>query len=241
MKSIQSFFNLVFDNRLISEQNLTFFTEDHLHKLVAKNISGKYEELIQDTSVLYYQYIAAVKTNNSAEMERQKQTLSVDDIIVELKEQVRRIEGFIRSMHSKKDHYYLELFPNGLSEYSRINKSNLESLITRILVFLKRNPETCTKELKEGIIRIHKEYQKARESQIARKKKYKSSRTQKHEIRIELCKQLQKNLYLIAVENLGDPDVASEYFSQKLLREKRKSNWKNEELKRLGSFQLSAR
>ncbi|MDZ7743572.1 MAG: hypothetical protein U5Q03_17995 [Bacteroidota bacterium] len=45
--------------------------------------------MIKDTSPLFYEYIAAVKVNNSAEMERQKQTLSVDEIISELKEQVR--------------------------------------------------------------------------------------------------------------------------------------------------------
>ncbi|MDZ7743571.1 MAG: hypothetical protein U5Q03_17990 [Bacteroidota bacterium] len=59
------------------------------------------------------------------------------------------------------------------------------------------------KDLREGIIRIHKEYQKARESQIRRKNKYKSSRTQKHEIRIELCKQLQKTFFPSPLITLG--------------------------------------
>lgn len=180
MKSIKTYFSLIFANRLVNEQDLAFFTENHIQKLTKKNISGKYDELVKNTSVLYYEYLSALKSNNKAEIARQNQTLTVDEIIVELKYCIRKIEAYIRSMFSTNELFYQELFPKGLSEYCRISKSNLDILMTRILVVLKANPDICPPKLKNGIIEFHNQYQEARDKQLIRKKSYQQSKNSKY-------------------------------------------------------------
>ena len=70
---------------------------------------------------------------------KQDRTLEVLKIMEEIKEAIRKLEGYMRFQFSKKSEAYQRVFPKGLSEFCLLNKSNIEALMSRVLVFVKSN------------------------------------------------------------------------------------------------------
>ena len=179
MKTINSFFKVSFNSREIGEQNLLHFTYDHLQNLIQRNNNSKYDQMISNTSMLYYELLDSIKQNDTIKNTKVEQTKMVDNIIVEIKECIRKLEGLIRCLFSKKSETYEELFPNGLSEYCRLNRSNIESIMIRVRVFLKKYPDDISEVISEKIKKLHTLYQQCRKEQLKKKSKLKNHNNEK--------------------------------------------------------------
>ncbi len=224
MKTINSFFKVSFNSREIGEQNLLHFTYDHLQNLIQRNNNSKFDQMINNTSKLYYELLDSIKQNVTIKNTKVEQTEMVDNIIAEIKECIRKLEGLIRCLFSKKSKTYEELFPIGLSEYCRLNRSNIESLMIRVQVFFKKHPDVNSKDISEKIKELHTLYQQSRKEQLKKKSNLKNNYNEKKYFKEELAKNLHKNLYQIALEHLNQPDISNEYFNENLLWSKRLKN-----------------
>jgi len=224
MKTINSFFKVSFNSREIGEQNLLHFTYDHLQNLVQRNNNSKFDQMINNTSKFYYELLDAIKQNVTIKNTKVEQTKIVDNTVEEIKECIRKLEGLIKCLYSKKSETYKELFPNGLSEYCRLNRSNIESIMIRVQVFLKKYPDVNSEDISEKIKELHTLYQKSRKEQLKKKTKLKNHYKEKKYLKEELAKILHKNLYQLALEHLNQPYVSNEYFNENLLWSKRIKN-----------------
>jgi len=227
MKKISSVFKVVFNSKEFSDLNILCFTDDHIQKLVDNNASSIYDQMISDTSVLFYEFLNLQRNREVNKKSKNKQTRQVQHVISELKEMIRKMEGCVRSQTTKQSETYLSLFPNGLSEYSKINRSNIESLLNRVIFFLKTKNEMVTPEISSNIHNLYFEYKKEREEHLKRKKDHKRIIDENRDLREELAQQLQRNLYTIAIKCLGDTDRANDFYNEKLLMSKRLKSFEN--------------
>ena len=222
MKKISSIFKVIFDSKEFSDLNILCFTDDHIQKLVDHNISSIHDQMISDTSVLFYEFLNLHRNKGKNETAKNEQTREVQNTINELKEMIRKMEGYVRSQVSKRSEIYQSLFPNGLSEYCRINRSNIESLMNRILFYLKTKEENIvTPDILEKITALYTRYKKVREEQLRKKQEHKQIICENRDLRTELALQLQRNLYNLAILHLGDTDKANDFYNEKLLSSKR--------------------
>lgn len=221
MKRINSYFKPCFTGNEISEKNLLYFTEDHINALSRKNLDGKYDGLCEETSRIYNELVYAINRNNEVAKDKAGKCSSLNEILEDMKESIRQLEGFVRSISSKQSSIYLELFPEGLSEYCRMNKSNAESLMTRIRVYLKKDPSLNINGIGTRINQLYTNFQLIRREQKNVKEVFTNHRTNRKHLLKELCCQLQINLYTLAIDNMGQPKMAAEFFNERLLNCKR--------------------
>ncbi len=221
MKKISTIFKVIFNSKEFSDLNILCFTDDHVQRLVDNNISSIHDQMISDTSVLFYEFLNLQRNKGKNENAKSKQTKEVQQIINELKEMIRKMEGYVRSQVSKQSEIYQSLFPNGLSEYCRINRSNIESLLNRVIFYLRTQEELVAPEIMENINNLYDEYKNEREEHLRKKMEHKQIICENRDLRTELALQLQRNLYNLAILHLGDTDKADHFFNEKLLSSKR--------------------
>ncbi len=217
MKKLKSFFKLAFTTKEITDLNLLCFTDDHVKKLIKMNKDGKYDELIRATRAVYYGFLENYNLKEETSDHKKEHTETVAQLIEELKESLRKLEAFLRYLTGKKTSEYNLIFPEGLSEISRINYSNIDDKLSRILFQLKASNTNVSLEIIESIENTYNTYQIARKSQLKKKELYSKKVKSKSELRKDLCKQLQVNLYSIAKDHINDSDMVEEFFTENLL------------------------
>jgi len=224
MKSIRSYFKLAFVTKDISDLNLLCFTEDHISRLSEQNINGQFSQTLEKTSMLYFYFLEAYKEKEKIKTAKQEYAGEVQKIMEEIKEAVRKLEGYMRFRFTKKSEIYKNVFPDGLSEYCLLNKSNIEALMSRVLVFIKNNPEQVDTHISNMIEQIYSDYQVKRKNQLKKKTDYQKNVHNKQKLRDDLAIRLQLNIYELASDFLGDMDAVDTFFSEKLLHIKRIQN-----------------
>ncbi len=217
MKSISSPFKVIFNTREFTNINILCFAEDHLRRLTKNNNACAYDSMIDKTSKKFYRLLEHQQEIDKLSKSKQICTSHVQKAADGLKELIRKLEGLIRSQFSRNSEIYVNVFPEGLSEYSRLNRSNIDGLVTRIIIFLKEYGEVVTPLIKKEINELYSEYKSKRNEQLKEFKLLESMNKEKKVIRYQLSHQLQKNLYLLAIEYLGKPDKASLFFNQEIL------------------------
>ena len=169
------------------------------------------------TRAVYYGFLENYNLKEETSDHKKEHTETVAQLIEELKESLRKLEAFLRYLTGKKTSEYNLIFPEGLSEISRINYSNIDDKLSRILFQLKASNTNVSLEIIESIENTYNTYQIARKSQLKKKELYSKKVKSKSELRKDLCKQLQVNLYSIAKDHINDSDMVEEFFTENLL------------------------
>jgi len=217
MKSIASSFKIIFTTKEFTDLNILCFAEDHLQRLIHNNISGAYDLLIKSTNDFFYALYNLRKSQEIANEQKRTLTHEVQKMTEALKESIRKLEGLLRSQLAKESEIYARAFPEGLSEYCRLSRSNTQALMIRILIFLKENNEIVTPIITREINNLYNQYTEKRKEQLSVMKLLEEIISEKRVARKNLSYQLQKNVYTLAIECLGQPEKAKLFFDQKLL------------------------
>ncbi|MBN2788016.1 MAG: hypothetical protein JXQ69_06810 [Paludibacteraceae bacterium] len=146
------------------------------------------------------------------------QTTEVDLLLEQTKEQIRKLAAYIRAFHNKESEIYKSFFPNGLSEYSRITKSNINHLMSRIYFAAEKHQVQIDSQILNNVFESEQLYQSNRKVQVIQKKAFKLNVENKKELRKKLAIQLQINLFELAKEHIGFPHKESYFFDTNLLR-----------------------
>ncbi len=237
MKNIASIFKIIFNTKEFTDINVLCFAEDHLLRIMKNDIAGTYDSMQKDTSKYFYKLYELHQKKEKARLLKSELTQEVKNISESLKESIRKLEGLLRSQLAKDSEVFLSVFPNGLSEYCRLNRSNTQSLMTRILIFLKENHDLVTPMISKEITSLYALYQDKRKEQLNIIQKHDEIVNEKKVARKNLSFQLQKNVYLLAIDYLGQLDKADVFFDQKLLLSQNLKNFENGKWEKL-KFEL---
>jgi len=234
MKNLDTFFKGVFDVKENSDVGLLNFTQNHIENLVENNEDRKYDSLIEDTSYLYQRFLFAYEQKQKVNVTKKAQTTEVNMLLEQCKEHIRKLSAFIQAFHSKESEIYKSFFPNGLSEYSGITKSNITYLMSRIHFAAETYQGLIDTKIITGLFETELLYQENRKEQVKRKKTFKSYVENKKELRKALSIQLQINLFELAKEYIGEPEKESLFFNTELLQSKSFNLEKSQEFKNVG-------
>ncbi|WP_299556792.1 hypothetical protein [Seonamhaeicola sp.] len=225
MRRIDSFFKLAFDKRKIADANLISFTKDHIKRLKENNHHKGYHKIILKTGVLLGQYQQLIKHKKLAMDERKNQNLKVKFYFEEIKDATRKLEALMRYQDSKYSKDYQYLFPGQLSEISKFNKITIKNIYERIQAFLKHHDENSNyKKHYDNILLLFRKYFEQRKEQYIINEEFNKLIKLKKQKCIELSKQLQKNIYIIAIHMIDNAEVANTLFNERLLYKKEARN-----------------
>ena len=226
MMNLRNYFKVAFSDGKISDEKLAKFTETHIQRLAANNTDGRYSRMLDDTNAAYEAYFGAITTEDTQFAVQQSYTKSMQAVFEEFRKTVSQKEGAVRSIWNTDSPTYQEFFPYGLTEYSSSTLTNVEMLMARIVAAARAHE----KELGETFIQLFADIQSrfiaARTAQLQKKGKVSESKDASGQKRVNLERQLMKNLLTLATEYMGNPDRGMDFFDQSIVY---KPNNKDEE------------
>lgn len=174
--------------------------------------------MIEETGLIFNYFLEAYKQKEVVRELKKGQTKEVQGVIKDIIDAIRKLEYLVRFKYTKKSATYQFVFPKGMSEYCSLNKSNIETLLSRISLFLKREADEIDPGISNRIIELYKEYKEKREIQLEKKDTFELNTQSKKELRYELVVCMQVNILNLAAIYPGLPDKAAIFFDEKLLK-----------------------
>lgn len=222
MISIERLFQLIFADSQISRAELRLFTEDHLAKLRAQNMSGpfagQFVSLITATETAFNRFIDTLSAEDSAGAERQGDTITKDAALESFIALVRRRETRIKDRLGKPSAGYEEFFPHGLTEYGKPTMAQAPVLMDRMVLKATKYSAQVGAELITEFTNARSAFVEARSAQVDQKGDVSEIVEERRMARTAVEVQLQKNFLTIALLNVGHPEVVKDYCDQSLLK-----------------------
>lgn len=218
MLNIRSLFKNHFSTARISDDNLRKFANDHVARITANNTNGQYAQILQATTQLAAAYDVLIKQEDSTFATQQGNTLKTDQITEQFKKAVSQREGTVRGEFGVNSPEYQEFFPNGVTEYSTATRGNIETLLQRITDKSQKYANILGNNLYNIFSALQAQYQVARNEQLVVIGNVDMIKSQVTAAREALEKQMMINILTLAVEFLGNPDRADDFFDQSIIR-----------------------
>ena len=218
MINLLTLFKNHFDTARISDDNLKKFAQDHLQRLLANNGLGQYTQTHVDTDATYKDYFTNITKEDTRFALQQAKTKIADTAFDEFKKIVSQKEGIVRGNFGIDSPEYQEFFPQGLTEYSVSTKANIETLMQRLADAFIKYQGVLGAGLVTIFTDIQTRYLTARNEQLQQIAITEASNSATAASRNALEMQLMKNILLLAMEFLGNPNRANDFFDQSIIR-----------------------
>jgi len=218
MRDLRVFFINVFNSSRISDDKLRQFANAVLQRLIANNDNNQYDALIAGLTSAYNEYFGNITDEDTAYALQQSRTIAVDNIIKNFKSMVSQKSGIIKGTYGETSEEWQEFFPQGLTEFNRANKSNIMTLMTRMV-----NASTAhLADLGQPFVDIwtafQQSYQTARNAQLQQIGLVKDEKTETADTRDDVELELMRILLTIALENIDNPVNGMKFFPQEIIR-----------------------
>lgn len=222
MRDFEQYFLGPFDNILVGKPKQLKFCDDARERLIAGVDGGApFGDLVTPTQTAYDNLYNSLNTTTTSYAQQQSKTLGVDNILASFKTIISKREATIRGLLDVDTPKYQEIFPQGLTQYSKINKSTAPMLMNQFISGITNNVGTLGQAMVDEFSQILTDYTKAREMQELKKGTTDQSRGSWDDCIVIMYKQLNYNLLTIAREYPGQPEKAKMYFDQSILKLKK--------------------
>ncbi|MEP7171657.1 MAG: carboxypeptidase-like regulatory domain-containing protein [Bacteroidota bacterium] len=218
MLNFENIFKNHFDTKEISDDNIKKFTEENIQRLIANNGGGEFTTAIADTTNAYTAYFGKMSSEDILFAAQQSLTKTNDKVLADFKKMVSQKEGTVKGQYGVNSPVYQEFFPNGLTEYSNSNKSNVLTLITR----MEAASTAHVADLGAPFVAIwtgfKSDWNTTRNAQLLKIGQVDSTKTGTATTRDALEIQLQKNLFFVGFNFPGDVARCMDFFKQDIIR-----------------------
>ena len=227
MITIERLFEVFFADKNISMSEIKLFAEDHLAKLTEENTNGdqagQYADLIAALGPKLTAFQQTMSTEDSAQAEREGETITKDEAFAAFKALVSQREIRIADRVGRPSAAYEEFFPHGLTEYGKANMGTALTLMDRMVAkTTKYETQLGGPDLKNEFTAARAAFVDARETQVEQKGQVTGSADARRTAKLELAVQLQFNALIIASKNIGHPERVTVFFDQSKLRDPKK-------------------
>lgn len=226
MINLSSFFKNPFIGEEFSFATKQRFSEEHIGKLTAMNMSGLYNAILLAMVTAHQDLFGVFTDVKIAEGIQQAQTQMVDSLIKRFITAASKLNKYFEYHETNKLPIYQEFFPNGVSEFTkRTTKSNMESHIDRLVrAITTHTAEAGGAAVLAEFTDIQSSYTTARSLQLVKKAQTHSNRTVRDAKENVWADQLFANLLTIAHEFRNQPNRLSDFFDQSILRPQTKAD-----------------
>ncbi len=216
MIKISRYFENPFDDPEISGEELRSFAEDHLGKLKADTARAAMATATQ----------AAFDPLDDALSTRAEQigalgggTVSKNDVLQLFRTTIRQREGRVRDAFDKGSPQYREIFPQGLTYYTRATMQNIKQRLDYAVEKFTKYEDELGVPLLTEFTGLRASFNSARDDQVEDKGSVSQARDAVKTSRRTLELQLTDNLLALAKEFKGQPDKAALFFDQSRLED----------------------
>lgn len=223
MRNLRTYFDIQFDEKEISDNELRTFAEDHLRRLAGNDPDNRFGDLLAATTATYTAFFGAISDEDAHTAVREGLTKTKDVALANFKAAISRREGTIRGEFGKESSEYQEFFPHGVTEYTTATLENVETLMKRMVTGATKYKTQLGQGFLDEFAALQSAFMGARDAQIEKKGAVSGSKTEAANARKALEKQLTTNVLTLALAFLGQPQAGISYFDQSLLREDEKS------------------
>ena len=217
MKNLVTYFKCLFSDPRISAYRLVVFAADHLQRMIANNVAGKYDvQIAALTACLHDMHTESGDLSYDIIMQRTS-TMSLDNLTKAIIKDLSKADATIILTYPDNNVVYLEFFPHGLTAWNTATREGM----TAILSSFKKACNAHTAELSSAFIQKWNDYQSnyilAHNLQTTKKATVSSDRDALKQQRIKLEDQLMDDLYDIGKEYKRQTDKCHIFFNQSLL------------------------
>lgn len=219
MIRISRYFEIPLNDPEISDDELRAFGVDSLAKMIAQNSATLYDQSIALTDTALQAFHGKVGSEALAAAIRKSRTAATNVLMDEIKGKWSRREGKIRDTFEAGSAAYLAFYPQGVSEYRNANMEEMTTLLTRYEALAKSHVAELGQTFADEWDAYKTKWTSVRGLQVTQKGTTTSAADQSATARTALELQLQKNILLVASNNLGHPERAASFFQQSLLED----------------------
>lgn len=223
MIKISRYFENPFDDPAISAEELRIFSEDHLGKLNAQNASGPLAgtltAMLAATQTPFGSFDAALSARAGELGALQGETLTKDDALRLFRTTIRQRQGRVLDKLGEDSPAYLEIFPGGLSYYTRATMQNIQQRFDYAVKTFTKYSAQLGPELAAEFVALRTSFMAARSGQVEGKGEVGEARGTVKATRHDLELQLFDNLLTLAKMFKDEPARAAEFFDQSLLED----------------------
>jgi hypothetical protein len=211
------FGNLFESGTQASELHLKNYIQDLLVRFAHYNTGGQYDVPINDIEAAYTSFFGEITNKDIKLALQQSRTRSVDIMLGNFAKDITKIYKTVSLKFAPGEPQFEEIFPHGATEYHEINKTNAETLFTRLKAFATAHAadfEAAFITMLQGYITA---YNSARGVQLAAKEDVTGAVLTKSATRINLEKIVTINLLKLAIEYIDNPEQGRAFYNQRLL------------------------
>ena len=212
MLNFDTLFRNHFHTKEISDDNLNRFTLEHLPLLAGY---ARFAALVQPTTEAYQAYFGAISDESTKAAIQSSLTRAMERALGDFRKKVSQHAGAVKSKWGEDSSEYLRFYPQGITEYTNANLSNVGEKMDRYEQALddlgrQLDPQVKADFLNDGadgkpkgvIVR----FRAARQAQLDAKASTTSSRGAASLSRDALEVQLLRNLLTVALDAAGRSD-----------------------------------
>jgi hypothetical protein len=218
MIDLTNIFEIHFDDKNISDEDIKKFAQTLLERLRVNNENNKYTPMITATQAAFDGHFNIMASETYDEAVKQSATMAVDGIIARFKEEVDYIEGDVKKYFRKNKKIIEEFFPYGITEYKQANKSNIELLMNRLITASGNHENELPENFAQPVIDLKAEYDRERQNQLQKIGQVKDDKATGKTLRAVLERQLWLDVLDLAKEYVGNPIEGMKFFDQTIIR-----------------------
>ena len=216
MFKIQRYFENPFNDPKISAEEFRIFTEDHLGKLAGH---GTYGAMITATQALFDEFDEALSTRAGQIGSLAGDTVTKDEVLQLFRTQIRQRRGRMIDVLGETSPDFLEIFPQGLTYYTRVTMQNAQQRFDYLVGKLTKFQAVLGAPLLTEFTALKASFEGARAGQVGEKGNVTAARGAVKTTRTALELQVLDNLLTLAKEFKDQPEKATEFFDQSKLED----------------------
>jgi len=201
-----------FANPTISEDDFNKIALTHIERLHTNNQNGDFTTMISAIEPLYATYKEASSAEAFEKALREGKTISVDQTITGMKHFVSRKEGIIKDKFFDEPQKYEIFFPQGLTEYSKATKANIDQLFKRFIDAIDAHIADLGAPLKQEAETLYNNYLTVREAQLESIGEVKELDSEQDAARRPLAIELFKDLLGIIIMFADNTQRVKDFF-----------------------------
>lgn len=218
MLVVQNLFSNIFDDVKITNIRLGNFGEDSLNRLTSQNASGDYDTIIayfEPSLILLLDHIS--KVDVALGIQKGK-TLTVDEFIKLFKKIMLEKEGVIAdAVGGFGSPTFIEFYPLGTTEYTKANKTRMQTLVNRIYTVATNHAALLSPTLLATLQAFKSSWDDNRNAQEQKKGSLSDSRVERNTFRTNVEFGLLKAIHAIALKFPADVKQCTSFFNFNLL------------------------
>lgn len=216
MLDITKLSELIFDDDRINNATAVKILTFNIQQLEKNNADKTYNKLIADSKAALDQLIKVINSADQSIHGRISATKTKAETIESIKTEASKLEALMHATFGRGSAEYLSVFSGGLVELHRAKEKNIPVLLTRFKDATEKYKDKIGDKMSEVFAALYEEFQRVAGSQTDEKGNIGNVRNERDAARYSVNVQLQRNLFTILANYVGDGNILGGYFDLSL-------------------------